>query len=80
MCIKFVQNKFTKTEHYKMAKKSRGWKPNSFHSLPNSIGPKTGYFDGSGVRCDMEQGTGIEPALTAWEAAVIPIYQPCKVI
>ena len=26
----------------------------------------------------MEQGTGVEPALTAWEAAVIPIYQPCK--
>ena len=25
----------------------------------------------------LEQGTGIEPALTAWEAAVIPIYQPC---
>ena len=25
----------------------------------------------------MEQGTGVEPALTAWEAAVIPIYQPC---
>ena len=27
----------------------------------------------------MEQGTGIEPALTAWEAAVIPIYQPCEI-
>ena len=26
----------------------------------------------------MEQGTGVEPALTAWEAAVIPIYQPCE--
>ena len=26
----------------------------------------------------LEQGTGIEPALTAWEAAVIPIYQPCE--
>ena len=25
----------------------------------------------------LEQGTGVEPALTAWEAAVIPIYQPC---
>lgn len=25
----------------------------------------------------MEQGTGVGPALTAWEAAVIPIYQPC---
>ena len=25
----------------------------------------------------VEQGTGVEPALTAWEAAVIPIYQPC---
>ncbi len=24
----------------------------------------------------MERGTGVEPALTAWEAAVIPIYQP----
>ena len=30
---------------------------------------KAGYF--------VEQGTGVEPALTAWEAAVIPIYQPC---
>ena len=27
---------------------------------------------------ELEQGTGVEPALTAWEAAVIPIYQPCK--
>ena len=27
----------------------------------------------------MEQGTGVGPALTAWEAAVIPIYQPCKI-
>ena len=27
----------------------------------------------------LEQGTGVEPALTAWEAAVIPIYQPCIV-
>ncbi len=26
----------------------------------------------------LEQGTGVEPALTAWEAAVIPIYQPCE--
>ena len=28
-------------------------------------------------RLFLEQGTGVEPALTAWEAAVIPIYQPC---
>ena len=29
----------------------------------------------------MEQGTGIEPAFTAWEAVVLPIYEPCvKVI
>ena len=27
---------------------------------------------------NLEQGTGVEPALTAWEAAVIPIYQPCE--
>ena len=26
----------------------------------------------------MEQGTGIEPAFTAWEAVVLPIYEPCK--
>ena len=25
----------------------------------------------------MEQGTGVEPAYLAWEARVIPIYQPC---
>ena len=28
----------------------------------------------------LEQGTGVEPALTAWEAAVIPIYQPCNLL
>ena len=28
----------------------------------------------------LEQGTGVEPALTAWEAAVIPIYQPCDLL
>ena len=33
----------------------------------------------SGDRLFLEQGTGVEPALTAWEAAVIPIYQPCKI-
>ena len=27
----------------------------------------------------LEQGTGVEPALTAWEAAVIPIYQPRRI-
>ena len=26
----------------------------------------------------MEQGTGIEPAFTAWEAVVLPIYEPCR--
>ena len=26
----------------------------------------------------MEQGTGIEPAFTAWEAVVLPIYEPCE--
>ncbi len=25
----------------------------------------------------MEQGTGVEPAFTAWEAVVLPIYEPC---
>ena len=25
----------------------------------------------------MEQGTGVEPAWLAWEARVIPIYEPC---
>ncbi len=28
----------------------------------------------------MEQGTGIEPAFTAWEAVVLPIYEPCVFI
>ncbi len=28
----------------------------------------------------MEQGTGIEPAFTAWEAVVLPIYEPCVVV
>ena len=28
----------------------------------------------------MEQGTGIEPAFTAWEAVVLPIYEPCVCI
>ena len=27
---------------------------------------------------DLEQGTGIEPAFTAWEAVVLPIYEPCE--
>ena len=26
----------------------------------------------------MEQGTGVEPAFTAWEAVVLPIYEPCN--
>ena len=30
------------------------------------------------VICYLEQGTGIEPAFTAWEAVVLPIYEPCK--
>ena len=30
-----------------------------------------------GVLCYLEQGTGIEPAFTAWEAVVLPIYEPC---
>ena len=34
--------------------------------------PRPGADEGA-----LEQGTGVEPALTAWEAAVIPIYQPC---
>ena len=25
----------------------------------------------------MEQGTGVEPASAAWEAAVLPMYEPC---
>ena len=28
----------------------------------------------------MEQGTGIEPAFTAWEAVVLPIYEPCVAV
>ena len=31
-----------------------------------------------GVSFFMEQGTGIEPAFTAWEAVVLPIYEPCE--
>ena len=27
----------------------------------------------------LEQGTGVEPAFTAWEAVVLPIYEPCVV-
>lgn len=25
----------------------------------------------------LEQGTGIEPASSAWEADVLPMYEPC---
>jgi hypothetical protein len=25
----------------------------------------------------VEQGTGVEPASAAWEAAVLPMYEPC---
>ena len=31
-----------------------------------------------GVSVPLEQGTGIEPAFTAWEAVVLPIYEPCE--
>ncbi len=27
----------------------------------------------------MEQGTGVEPASSAWEADVLPMYEPCEV-
>ena len=30
-----------------------------------------------GISSFLEQGTGIEPAFTAWEAVVLPIYEPC---
>lgn len=31
-----------------------------------------------GSRCFLlEQDTGVEPAFTAWEAVVLPIYEPC---
>ena len=26
----------------------------------------------------MEQDTGVEPAFTAWEAVVLPIYESCE--
>lgn len=29
---------------------------------------------------DMEQDTGVEPAFTAWEAVVLPMYESCKSI
>ena len=51
--------------------------------LHSFISPVMGGFIEKCVICYtnhaffMEQGTGVEPALTAWEAAVIPIYQPC---
>ena len=35
-----------------------------------SLGP-------GGMALFLEQGTGIEPAFTAWEAVVLPIYEPC---
>ena len=28
----------------------------------------------------MEQDTGVEPAFTAWEAVVLPIYESCIVV
>ena len=27
----------------------------------------------------MEQDTGVEPAFTAWEAVVLPIYESCVI-
>ena len=30
-----------------------------------------------GWRFFLEQGTGVEPASAAWEAAVLPMYEPC---
>ena len=43
----------------------------SIHSLSKKQHP-------IGVLSFLEQGTGIEPAFTAWEAVVLPIYEPCK--
>ena len=31
------------------------------------------------VLCFLEQDTGVEPAFTAWEAVVLPIYESCVV-
>ena len=39
---------------------------------------KSRSHKGYGIRLKMEQGTGVEPAYPAWEAGVIPIYQPCR--
>ncbi len=33
----------------------------------------------NGTSLFLEQGTGVEPAFTAWEAVVLPIYEPCRV-
>ena len=45
--------------------------------LRSKIAAPKKYDHPKGGRIFLEQGTGVEPALTAWEAAVIPIYQPC---
>ena len=31
-----------------------------------------------GVPFILEQDTGVEPAFTAWEAVVLPIYESCE--
>ena len=43
-----------------------------FDSRPHK---EKGHPDGCPF--SLEQGTGIEPAFTAWEAVVLPIYEPC---
>ena len=43
-----------------------------FSKMQKNSGPSCNW-----IRKTLEQGTGIEPAFTAWEAVVLPIYEPC---
>ena len=40
---------------------------------------KATFVSQTNVAFFVEQGTGVEPAFTAWEAVVLPIYEPCIV-
>ena len=47
-----------------------------FDSLPRHTKSKK---HPCGVLFALEQDTGVEPAFTAWEAVVLPIYESCVV-
>ena len=57
-------------------RRRRSSAPQLVGSIPYYISKKKDHTFWCGLFF-LEQGTGIEPAFTAWEAVVLPIYEPC---